>query len=416
MTTRSGRITTAALGALAASALLIGAAGVRTPAFAQGRTTYDFEDGTTQGFLALAFKDGQIAEDTGAKLAQVKAKEQAKSGEGALAYTYKLEKGTIRFATLPTKLGADTKSIRFWAKSTTGTTLALILREPDDSRYAVRAFVPASEWTPVVVNVDEFALEAGTQDENSKLDIEQVDSLTLFDFAWTYLANDATAKAVPNAAGERLLLIDNLQLSPEAAPQSTGSYKAGDKEYHIVDNFDSGTIHWTPVRVNFNEKPPVVELFPSDAPVKILTEAAAPGDAKTPIDAGGKGIRFSYKRTAGQAYALVHSLADRNLKGVTNLKLNLRVTHKALMIIELKEKDGSKFQQNLYPDDNKNWRSLSYPLDTLVQADDSTDENDKLDVDQLQEISIIDSSPMMAESTPPGEVTIEVDSVVFQLK
>ena len=86
------------------------------------------------------------------------------------------------------------------------------------------------------------------------------------------------------------------------------------------------------------------------------------------------------------------------------------------MIIEVKEKDGSKYQQNLYPDENKGWRSLSYPLGTLVQADDSTDENDKLDVDQIGEISIADSSPMMAESTPPGDVTIEVDSVVFQIK
>lgn len=415
MNTRSGRITTAALSVFAASAVLIGASGLWTPALAQARTTFDFEDGT-QGFMALTFKDGQVAEDPGVKLEQVKVKEQVKSGEGALSYSYKLENGTVRILVLPTKIAPDTKSIRFWVRSNTATTLAVILREPDDSRYSVNVTVPANDWSPVALNLDELTLSAGAQDENGKLDLDQVDSLTLFDFAWTFLASDALSKAIPNAAGPRQLLVDDLQLSTEAAPISTGSYKSGANEYHIVDNFESGTIRWMPVRANFAVTPPAIEFFPSDAPLKILAEAAAPGPGTSPVEPGGKGLRFSYKRAAGQAYALIFNLADRNLKGVHTLKMNLRVTHKSLIVVEVKEKDDSKFQQHVYPDNNTGWRSLSFPLLTLVQADDSKDENDKLDVDQIKEVAIIDSSPIMADSAPPGDVTIEVDSVVFQIK
>lgn len=415
MNTRSGGIAKAALGVLAASAALIGASGVWTPAFAQARTTFDFEDGT-QGFIALTLKGGQIAEDPSVKLEQIKGKEQVKSGEGALSYSYKLEKDTIRILVLPTKLGPNTKSIRLWVRSNTATTLAVILREQDETRYSTNLTVPANEWSPIAVNLDELTLSAGAQDENGKLDLDQVDSLTLLDYAVTFLASETLAKAIPNPAGPRQLLIDDLQLSTEAAPISTGSYKAGANEYHILDNFESGTIRWTPIRANFAVTPPAIEFFPSDAPLKILAEAAAPGEGKSPVEPGGKGLRFSYKRAAGQAYALIFDLADRNLKGVHTLKMNLRVTHKSLIVVEVKEKDDSKFQQHVYPDDNKGWRNLSFPLLTLVQADDSKDENDKLDVDQIKEVAIIDSSPIMADSAPPGDVTIEVDSVVFQIK
>ncbi len=417
---RSGRITTTALSFLAASAILVAANGSRTPALAQGgRANFDFEDGT-QGFTALNIKGGQPVEDPSVKLEQVKAKDQVKTGEGALSYSYKLESGAVRFLVLPTKVAAGTKAIKFWVRSNTPTILAVNLREADDSRYGVSVTVPAFDWTPVAVNVDEMVLSSDSQDENGTLDLDAVDTLTIFDFA-TFLVNSGNAallNAVPNALGPRQLWLDDFQLATEAAPKSTGSFKTGANEYHIVDNFDDGTVRWTPIRVNLGAMPPQFEILPSDPPVslKVMTEAAAPGQAKSPVEPGGKGLRFSYKRAAQQIYAINCNLEGRKLGAVNKLKLSINPSIKSLLIVQVKEKDDSEYNQTLIPDGTNGWRNLEFPFDTLVLADNSKDENGKLDPDQIKEVTILDASGFAPDMAPPGDVTLDVDAVVFQIK
>lgn len=415
---RSGQITTAALSFLAATALLVAASGVRTPALAQaGRSTFDFEDGV-QGFTALNLKNGAPVEDATVKLEQVKAKDQVKVGDGALSYSYKLEAGTVRFLVLPTKVAAGTKALKFWVRSNTPTILAISLREPDDSRYGVSVTVPAFDWTQVALNLDELVLAADSQDENGKLDLDAIDTLTIFDFA-TFLVNTgnaALANAIPNALGPRQLWLDHFQLATEAAPQSTGSFKFGTNEYHVVDNFDAGTVRWTPLRVNFGAMPPSFEIFPSDSTLKVLTEAAAPGQGKSPVEPGGKGLRYAYKRGAQQAYGLTCNLEGRKLGAVNKLKLSLNVSQKSLLVVQVKEKDGSEYTQTLLPDAATGWRNLEFPFDTLVLGNESKDENNKLDPDQIKEVTILDASGFAPDMAPPGDITLDLDSVVFQIK
>ena len=224
--------------------------------------------------------------------------------------------------------------------------------------------------------------------------------------------NPEVAKLLPNLQGQRTLWLDDLQFSATSVPRSTGSVKEPSPAF-VVDNFEGGSIRWTPARVVLAGAP-AFEIFPAEVSLKVLPEAAGPGMARTPLEPGGKGLRFSYKRRPQEIYALVRSLEKEDLSKADSLRLHLRVPQKSLLIIQVKEKDESEYQFPLLPDDNAGWRELSLPLADLGLAEQSKDENNKLDPDQIKEITLLDASSFA--QLPEADVTLDLDAVYFGTK
>jgi hypothetical protein len=104
---------------------------------------YDF-DSATSGFNALLFRDGAMADDADSSATVVK--EGAKTGAGALLYTYKVEPKALRTLVATTKLPATAQSVGVWVRGDTRTQMLLSLREEDGSLYQVPFYLPAHEW------------------------------------------------------------------------------------------------------------------------------------------------------------------------------------------------------------------------------------------------------------------------------
>lgn len=385
-----------------------------SPARAQAvpRELFDFE-ADLQGFTAIQVKDGNFNPDPNGGLSVVTAKDQVKSGSGTLSWSHKAEPGTFRALVVEAKLPANAARLEFWVKSSAQTVLTFTAREADGSSYHLACHVPAHEWTRVSANLDELTLGDNETDENGKLDLDQVNSIGIFDLT-TMLVQSPELGSRPELRTPRTLWLDDLRFSPERAPQAFGVAREGDKSSFVVDNFEGDAVRWLPVRLVIAQ-PPSIEIFPGNTSLKLQKEAAGPGMARTPTEAGGRGLRFTYPRAAMEVFALIRSLERADLSKAERLRMSLRMSQKSLVIVGVKEKDGSEYNHTIAPDQSEGWQSLDLALSDFSLGGESKDENNALDPGQIKEISIVDASAF-AGTLGNGETSIEIDAVSFALK
>ena len=373
------------------------------------RQKYDFEDGV-QGFNAVMFKDGQFGVDTGATVSSTK--DLAKVGHGALAYGYKVEPNSMHVLALDLKAPQGTRAFSLWVRSANRTCLSLVAREADGSSYELQFYVPAQEWAQVSSNLGEFRPSGDSTDENGKLDVDQITNLSVVDFA-NMLVNVPPLSG--SFTGARQIWLDDLQFSKEQLPVAAGTVTVGTQKAVVVSNFETGVIDWMPVRVNFANGAPMFDVFPETTSMRVLPEAAGPGAGKTPLEPGGKGLRISYKRGAQEAYGFVRSIERQPLPASTDrLHLSINASTKSMILVQVKEKDDSEYNFVIAPDDSVGWRTLDLPLDSLTLGGESKDENNKLDPDQIKEVSVFDASALMGLGAV--DVTLDLDAVYFTVK
>jgi hypothetical protein len=395
--------------AVVAGALLAGRGAA--PAAAQtARELFDFEQ-DTGGFIAVSMKDGQFGQDGDSTVALTQEKSAVKQGASSLSYAYKIEPKVLRLLSAETKLPAGTQRVEAWVRSTVGTHLVMSLREADGSSYDLGFFVAPHEWTRVVANLDEFRRAPDNADENNRLDAAQVSSIAFMDIANMLAFSEEVAKALPGLAGPRQLWLDDLRFAAAKAPLASGELKEGENAF-VVDNFENGLVRWMFAKILFAG--PTFEIFPPSASLRVLAEAAGPGMARTPVEPGGKGLRYTYTRAAQEAFALVCNLERVDLARADRLRLSINASQKSLLIIQIEEKDGSKYNHAIMPDDSVGWRNLDLDLKALALSDDSKDENGMLDPGQIKEISILDASAFVGGGQ--GDTTIDLDAISFRLQ
>jgi len=407
----AGRWGSWTLAALAACS--VGLAGVQQAvAQATPPAKYDF-DTDPSGFSAVTLKDGAPAADADSSVTIVK--EGAKSGAGALLYSYKVEPKALRTLAGATKIPAGTQSVGLWVRGDTRTQMLFTLREEDGSTYMLPFYLPAHEWVRVAANLDEFTLGENDTDENGKLDADQVTSIGAFDLAMMLVnASDDFAKALPNVQGARKLWLDDLEFSTERVPQAAGLVKTDAGSAMVVDNFDAGLVRWAPIKAVLGNATPMFDIFPENTSLQTLAEAAGPGGSKSPTEPGGKGLRFTYRRGMNEIFALNTSVEKRDLSHADRLRLSLSMSQKSLILIQLKEKDGSEYQTTIQPDNSVGWQNVDVALSDFTLSENSQDENNALDPGQIKEITVVDASSFAGQAM--GDVTMDLDAVRFTLK
>jgi hypothetical protein len=328
-------------------------------------------------------------------------------------YTYKVEPGPIRSLMAPAKIPDSAKKLDFWIRGTAQTVVGLAVGEADGSSYRLSIHVPPHEWTHVSANLSEIPLDENGTDENGKLDPDQVNHIGLLDLG-TFLVN-APGGALAVQQGQRQLWLDGLRFSPETSVQAAGVVKAGTTSSLLIDNFEADGTRWMPARITFGPQL-AFEIFPAETSLKIMTEAAAPGDAKTPTDPGGKGLRYSYKRGAMEVFALTRNIQSPEMAKATRLRISVRASQKSLLVIMVKEKDDSEYNHTIMPDQSEGWQSLDVALSELALGNDSKDENNQLDPGQIKDITILDGSALLGPALNQGDTTLELDAISFALK
>ncbi|MBI3855509.1 MAG: CIA30 family protein [Planctomycetes bacterium] len=172
---------------------------------------------------------------------------------------------------------------------------------------------------------------------------------------------------------------------------------------HLVDNFESSMIRWIPLSVEFAETPKF-SLF--DAPVTV--------DKDVPPGGGTQSLKFSYPRKGKRFHGIMRTLDKVDLKKATTLDLAIKCSHDGTFIVTIEEKDGSRYNKkiDLLLGD---WKSFSWPLTEFTLAEDSQDENGKLDADQIKQISIGDVTTLLGNGGEADPVNLWLDQVLFVL-
>jgi hypothetical protein len=173
-------------------------------------------------------------------------------------------------------------------------------------------------------------------------------------------------------------------------------------------------VRWVPIKVVVTNTPPTFELCPDNVSLQTLTEAAGPGGAKGPTEPGGRGLRFNYRRSAGEIVALHTSLEKRDLSRADRLRMSLSLSQKSLVLIQVKETDGSEYNTTIQPDNSVGWQNLDVALSEFALNDGGQDENNALDPSQIKELTILDASSFA--QLPAGDITMDIDAVRFSLK
>jgi hypothetical protein len=357
----------------------------------------DFE-GDTVEWSGLALGEGGVNPDADSKFTITHEAASVKAGKGALSYAYDITPKTVRVLALQRPLDlTGMKSLNLWVKCSQATSVIVGLGDNSGASYQANAHCPAGAWQEIAVNLDELTVDEPAKDPNGKLDLDQVVSITLLDIA------GFIAMFLPDVKGSRTMMIDDILFSSKPVVSSTGPAQVTRVvPVHLVDNFESSVIRWIPISLELAE-PPKFALF--EAPVTV--------DKDVPQGGGKQSLKLSYPRKGKKIHGVMRTVDKVDLSKATTLDLAIKCSHDGIFFIAIEEKDGSRYNKkiDLLLGD---WKSFSWPLSEFTIADDSQDENGKLDPDQIKQITIADATLLLGGGEA-DQVHLWVDQVLFAL-
>jgi hypothetical protein len=359
----------------------------------------DFESDLSGWTAVKADEATGFGEDAESKVAITREAGQAKAGAGALSYAYEVAPKTMRVLALQRELDlTGMKSLRLWVKCSRTTGIVVSLAEKGGASYQASVYCAEGKWQEVAVNLDELAPDEPGKDANGTLDLAEIASLQVFD------VGGFLATFLPELKGARTLWLDDVTFSSRRVSLTTGPTKVTRvTPVHLVDNFESPLIRWTPISVEF-----------SDTPKFNLFDGTVSVDSIAPPDGGRQALKFAYPRRGAKVYGLLRDVSKVDLSKALGLDLWVRTSSDGTIIVSLEEKDGSRYQRSLELQSSDGWKQLAFSLGDFTLADDSQDENGRLDAGQIKQVSIADLTQLLGG----GEVDenrLWLDEVLFIL-
>lgn len=350
-----------------------------------------FEDGTA-GFTAISVRGNEFLPEDQGGLRSAKPPGGAPEGELAMQYSYRMAKGRVPLLVRPGALPDGVGGMELTVRPDISRMLMLIIRAGGVD-HRIQFLAPGGAWTKLAANFTDFTRPAGSP----PLQPEKVEAVSLVDIE-AYLVNSPEgelAVAAPEGGEQRELWLDRLVLA-EATP--------GDPAPARVGSHHGEAAAWLPLRLRPGGPPPMVHpAYPGITVTRVEGEPA------------GDSISFSYNRAAGELFVFQRDLGSYDLRGARKLNLRLRLSRPTLLLVQLKEEDGSEYSFPLIPGGMENrWRSLSLNLSEngdFGLNDESKDENHRLDIEQVREMVLIDAG--QAAGAEPGLTTIDVAGIAF---
>ncbi len=296
-----------------------------------------------------------------------------KAGKGALQFGYGVRKGELNVLTLPIPDGAlaKAKALRFWIKTDKASPIGLSLNEKDGGHYFAAFSVPKDKWQLVELAPADFALGEGPndpKDPNNKLDMDKVESVGLVDVAQFFANLEGDfAKLLNIGEGAHTLYLDEFTITDEVLPKT---YTSADGEVRL-DTFARPQLAWMAI---------------GDVQVSRV-------EGK-PLEGAGMQAKYHQSPLKGGAPAsiagFVKAIPVGILTGATKLIFSAASLKPAKLIVQLEEKSGGKYNTTIDLPGGPDRAEFSASLAELTAAQDSKDDNDKLDLDQVKQLVIID--------------------------
>lgn len=295
--------------------------------------------------------------------------DSVKTGKGALQFAYAVKKGEMNIMLLPTPDGvlARAKTIRFWIKATHNSPITFVLQEKDGGRYNSIFTVPKNKWQLVELSADDFMLDTGKdapKDPDGKLGMDKVEGVGIADMAQFFAqGDDALMAAFGITAGPRSLYLDDFVVTEEKLAGSS-TLKNGEG---ALDNFARPQICW---------------LATGDVELSKATGK--------PLE--GAGLQVKYHQAAAKVTAFSRSLPKDALTGAARMSFSVASQKPAKLIIQVEEKGGGKYNTMVAVPGNSSLTEPSISFADFKAANDSKDDNNRLDLDQVTQLIILDAS------------------------
>lgn len=307
-----------------------------------------------------------------------------KEGKGALKFDYEVTKGTVHALALPTGDGAlaKMKAMRFWMKCDYATMFVVSLQEMGGGRYSTLINIPADKWQLVELAPSDFILGEepnDPKDPDGKLDLDQVESFTFLDFKTMMVqAEDSPlAKLFAVKPGPHALYLDEFSVTEEKLPGIAADVKTG----VVLDSFLRPQIAWIGVG-----------------------GVALRHISGKPLD--GMGLEAKYTRTANAFCAVARSVRKGSLTGCKTLSFDIACTEATSLVFQVEEVGGGKYKTVVEVPAGGAAKHFDLKFAEFTAADDSHDTNDKLDLDQVKQLVIIDFTGLAGAADQANTLTI----------
>lgn len=291
----------------------------------------------------------------GATIAITHEAANVRSGRGALELSWTPVPGRLVFLTAePVCIQSRARSLTLSIKVAGPTPVNYGVREADGTTYQGYLYSPGGVWHDLAVDLDELMLSEGTPDENGRLDVGQITGIFVGDLS--NLPGEA-GRSLGIKEGEQRLWLDNFALSDRLAPHRS---HRGEDGTLIIDDF---------------EREPILAL-PIGGPE--LTLVAGPGNDDT------SALRVGYDRKGYRWVGFVAALGYLDLTKYTGINLRVRAECPAPLTVVLEEWDGTKYSVRRNLDPAQGWHDLRLAFEQFKLDRSTTDENDRLDLNQLR--------------------------------
>ena len=323
----------------------------------------------------------------------VKLTKEAKTGAGALQFSYSLDGKGVSTAILPAGAGrlADMRRIRFWVKADHDTSLGLVLAEkkPGGGDYATMFWAPKDVWQRVDFALSDFFLNDGPTDPvdiDGKLDPDQVEAIGIVDFsAFFNQLPDGSPMVVARKSGTHTLLIDDFEIlnaSAAATPSKPGTI--------LIDSFDRGFSEWITIGGMS------LTLSPSDNPI------------------GAPALAASIKAVEGKLTILTRRTNPAELAGAKRLVFDIAAEHEGTLAISIETKkpgatggQGPRYNFMIYPPEGRKVFHVNVSLADFEHDPNSPeDPAGKIEPSRIKSIAIGDITALTGGAATDNKIWI----------
>ncbi len=289
--------------------------------------------------------------------------------KGALAFHYPIDGSSISAATLPTPDGlAGMKSLHFWIKCDHTAAVIVSLSEKDGGRYNATFTAPKDQWQEVALAPSDFGL--GTEatdppDPDGKLDLDQVQAITIFDLyqLLSKVKNSNLAAVINAPMGQHTFYLSHLTISQAALPTKLVS-----GTNVVISDYSRPQVNWIGIGG------------------VTLKQESADSPLKQPS------LLAEYEQGPNRIVALIHDMHPYHLTLTSRLQFDMASSQAATLVVQLEETDGGKYNSTINMPGGDQVQHLQLKYSDFTPAQDSQDTNDRLDMDKIKTLTIIDFS------------------------
>ena len=334
---------------------------------------FDFEDGRT--IFSTLGEDGKMSLDTDPK--------NVKSGRASLRFDYNVAANKLNALLKTGQAGeaARIKSFRFWVKSDYATNFVMVLQEQDSGRFTALFHAPKNQWQRVELSLDDFELSSGAddpKDNNGKLDMDLVTAAAIADFKQIFsgTADENMKKLLGIKTGPHTFWLDDFEASKEALPPAPREPLGA----VMLDDFVHPQLNW---------------MMLGDMLIKRVTEAQLKEQGPA-VSVIGQGLQAEYRQQAGSLVGINQNISARLAQRYDRAAFCRchRAAHGFADSTRRNQRRQIQYDSGTCPP-TKSLPKCALCRCSFEPAEDSKDDNNRLDLEQVKQILFVDATGLL---------------------